>query len=141
MSPRAGLAIGLGMLLAAGGSPRGAPGADTSRAESFSGPGLAMIGTGIGPISSIAHAGDSRLFIALRTGRIRVWDERGALPPPFLNVSNLVSTSMGRGLFSVAFHPKYEKNGLFFIGYSDRAGNLTIARYRRSAADANRADP
>src|SRR6476660_5151012 len=132
--------MGLGALLAArenaaarepSGSPAG-PGPDA---------GLLMVGGGLGPITSIANSGDSRLFLTLRDGRVAVWDGKGLLPRSFLNISKRVSTAGGRGLFSVAFHPKYLTNGFFFVAYTDVAGNLAIARYKRSPANGNRADP
>jgi glucose/arabinose dehydrogenase len=135
------LAFGCGVLLAVAGVPGAAEGPAGSRAESLPDAGLLMVGSGLGSITSIANAGDSRLFITLRTGRIVVWDGRGLLPRSFLDISRRVATIGARGLFSVAFHPRYTINGLFFVGYTDTSGNLAIARYKRSATNENRADP
>jgi glucose/arabinose dehydrogenase len=141
MFERSALAVGFGVLLLAAAVPGAAQGPVGSRTEAGPDAGLLMIGSGLGSITSIANAGDSRLFITLRTGRIVVWDGRGLLPRAFLDISKRVSTVGGRGLFSVAFHPRYVTNGFFFVGYTDSSGNLAIARYKRSATNGNRADP
>ena len=134
------LAFGFAVLLAAAGVPGAAQ--DLVGAPARPGPdaGLLMIGSGLGPITSIANAGDARLFLTLRDGQIVIWDEKGLRPRAFLDISKRVSTAGGRGLFSVAFHPRYASNGFFFVGYTDVSGNLAVARYKRSATNANRAD-
>ncbi len=45
-----------------------------------------------------------------------------------------------RGLLSVAFHPRYASNGLFYVNYTDRGGDTRIERYR-VGAHRDRADP
>jgi glucose/arabinose dehydrogenase len=56
-------------------------------------------------------------------------------------VTNLVSCCGEEGLLSIAFHPRYAENGRVFVYYTNRNGDLAIARYTRSAADPNRVDP
>jgi glucose/arabinose dehydrogenase len=97
--------------------------------------------TGLQTPVSIAHAGDSRLFIVQQNGLIRVWQPPQLLQTPFLDVRSLVSTGNERGLLGLAFHPRYSENGRFFINYTDTNGNTVIAQYIRSSADPNRADP
>jgi glucose/arabinose dehydrogenase len=89
--------------------------------------------------TSITHCGDNRLFITEQAGTIRIWDGTQLLATPFLSVAG-VSSGGERGLLSVAFHPRYAVNGLFFVYYTDASGNPTIARYHVSA-DPNVADP
>jgi glucose/arabinose dehydrogenase len=95
----------------------------------------------VGPITSIANAGDTRLFLTLRSGRVVIWNGTRVLRRAFLDLSDRVSGSGPRGLLSLAFDPRYASNGLFFVAYTDKAGNLVIARYRRSGTRKNRADP
>jgi len=102
---------------------------------------LQQIVGGLQQPTSVVHAGDSRLFITQQTGRIVIYDGTRILPQPFLDVTSLISCCEERGLLSVAFHPHYRDNGLFFINYTNTAGNTVIARYRVSATDPNRADP
>jgi hypothetical protein len=43
-------------------------------------------------------------------------------------------------MLSMAFHPNYKANGLFFISYTNLDGNTVLARYRVSG-NPLRADP
>jgi glucose/arabinose dehydrogenase len=92
--------------------------------------------------TSVTHAGDDRLFLTLRDGRIVIYSNGAVLPTPFLDVRSLVDTQGEGGLLSAAFHPRYAENGFFFVNYTDSASFDTIvARYEVSAGDPNRADP
>ena len=92
------------------------------------------------PVDVVEENNDSaRLFIAEKTGRIRIVKDSTLLIKPFLNVSSLVTSSGERGLLSMAFHPQYAANGYFFIYYTNLNGSVVIARYRRSTPDS--ADP
>ena len=102
---------------------------------------LQTLATGVGPITSIAQAGDSRLFLTLQTGRIVIYARGQIQPGAFLDLTALVSSGVERGLLSVAFHPQYADNGFFFVDYTNTAGNTVIARYKVAAADPNSADP
>ena len=90
--------------------------------------------------------GSGRLFVVERPGRIRIVRDGKVDPEPFLDIVDIVESSGSeQGLLSVAFHPNYEENGSFFVGYTARegegAGNNTIARFRVSPDDADQADP
>src|SRR5688572_27611459 len=76
--------------------------------------------------TSITHAGDSRLFVTLKSGTIQVWD--GSSLRPFLDITSLVSTGEEQGLLGLAFHPSYATNGFFYVNYTNTAGNSVIAR-------------
>ena len=101
---------------------------------------LETLTTGLGAPTSITNAGDNRLFITEQSGAIRIWDGTQLLATPFLTVSPIASGGE-RGLLSVAFHPNYASNGLFYVYYTNTAGNPTIARYKRSNNNPNLADP
>jgi glucose/arabinose dehydrogenase len=99
-------------------------------------------------ITAIAHADTpgaaGRLYIALREGRVVVWDGSGILPDPLLDIRSQVSTGGESGLLGLAFHPGFAGNGLFFVHYTDSAGATRLARYRVVAGipgDPGRADP
>lgn len=98
-----------------------------------------QIASGLDSPVSITHAGDARLFITLQRGQVVIRDGAGILPEPFLDIRDLVSNGGERGLLSIAFHPRYAENGLFFVNYTNNAGHTVIARYRVST-DPNRAD-
>ena len=102
---------------------------------------LVRIATGLNQPLGITHAGDDRLFITQQTGKILIREGDRILPTPFLDVSSLISCCGERGLLSVAFDPHYRHNGRFFIYYTDRNGNIVIARYLVSSSDPNVADP
>ena len=102
---------------------------------------LQPLATGVGPITSIAQAGDARLFLTLQTGRIVIFSGGQIQPAAFLDLSSLISCCVERGLLGIAFHPQYAANHFFFVDYTNTAGNTVIARYQASAVNANAADP
>jgi glucose/arabinose dehydrogenase len=103
---------------------------------------LQPVAVGLANPVAITNAGDGsgRLFITLQAGRIVIYDGTRVLPTPFLDITPLVSSGGERGLLSVAFHPNYRTNGVFFVDYTNTDGNTVIARYSVSQ-DANIADP
>ncbi|HEV3486590.1 MAG TPA: PQQ-dependent sugar dehydrogenase, partial [Vicinamibacterales bacterium] len=101
---------------------------------------LQPIASGLESPVAITHAGDNRLFITLQRGLVMIYDGTRVLPTPFLDIRNFVrSTSSEQGLLSIAFHPRYAQNGLFYANYTDLNGDTIVARFRVSA-DPNRAD-
>ena len=73
-----------------------------------------------------AYDGTGRMFVVERVGRIKIVTKKGkVLSKPFLDLTKLtllgseVQTGfVEQGLWSVAFHPKFKKNGYFYIHYS-----------------------
>lgn len=89
----------------------------------------------------IQHAGDERLFIIEKAGRIRILQDVELVDFPFLDISDRIgSQGNEQGLLGLAFHPRYAENGLFFVNYTDKGGDTVIARYQVTA-DPNSADP
>lgn len=86
--------------------------------------------TGLSNAVALVHPpADSRLFVVQKTGAIRIVNANGTVnATPFLTVSGL-SAGSEQGLLGLAFHPNYATNGLFFINYTDTAGDTVIARY------------
>ncbi len=89
----------------------------------------------------IASAGDDRLFVVEKRGRIHVLDDAGQrLPEPFLNIQDRVRSSGNeQGLLGLAFHPDYAANGYFYLHYTRSDGDSRIARFRRDPENADRA--
>lgn len=95
----------------------------------------------------VTHAGDgsNRLFVVEQYGRIRIVNS--PIVTPFLDIRSIVRSpedsggGSEEGLLSVAFHPNYENNRLFYIYYINTSGNLVIARYTASSTNLNLADP
>ena len=92
------------------------------------------------PVFLTNPPGDARLFVVERTGRIRVFQGDVLLATPFLDLSAQVDTgNVEQGLLGLAFHPDYEATGLFYVSYTDTAGDTRVVRYAVSA-DADVAD-
>ena len=104
---------------------------------------LVTVGTFSQPIFVTAPRTDTdRLFVVERAGRIQVLD--GGVKHQFLDLTGVVSCCTGeRGLASMAFAPDYAASGRFYVQYTAQnpVGAVTIAEYRRSAADPGAADP
>ena len=91
---------------------------------------------------SLTHAGDERLFLVERGGKIRIISSPGIVEAnPFLDLSGIITAGGERGLLGLAFHPAYSENGYFFVNYTDLNGNTVIARYSVSDEDPDLADP
>jgi len=82
---------------------------------------------------AITHAGDGSgfLYVTLQPGRVLKLDPASGQVRPFLDITSRVGYGGERGLLSVAFHPRYAKNGYFFVNYTDTGGATVVARYSR----------
>ena len=100
------------------------------------------IATGISRPVALANAGDGsgRLFVVEQAGRVRVITAAGNLrATPFIDIRGRVACCGERGLLGIAFHPRYETNGRFYLSYTDADGALVVGEYRRTSSDRNRA--
>ena len=82
------------------------------------------------PVYLTAPASDPRLFVIEQPGRIRIVSDGRVLSEPFLDLTRRVGYGGERGLLGMAFHPRYARNGTFFVNYTDRNGDTRIERYR-----------
>jgi glucose/arabinose dehydrogenase len=82
-----------------------------------------------------------RLFIVEKTGAIRILRGGAVLAQPFLDISGQVSRGGEQGLLSMAFHPRYASNGLFYVNFTNTNGDTRVVRYRVSPTDPDRAAP
>ena len=87
-----------------------------------------------------ARDGSKRLFVVEQSGRIQIIQNGKVLPTPFLDISDRISSTGEQGLLSVAFPSDYARKKHFYVYYTDKTGDITVARYRLSAK-ANVADP
>lgn len=78
---------------------------------------------GLPEVTDLKHAGDDRLFAALRDGRIYVIERPGTLVlEPFLDIRDRVSRGYWEeGLLGIAFHPRFEENGQLYVYYTAKA--------------------
>ena len=87
------------------------------------------------------NAGDDRLFVVEQGGLIKILEPDDSVKT-FLDVSALILHDAERGLFSLAFHPNFASNGLFYIEYTRASdGASTVAEYHVSDSDPDVADP
>src|SRR5689334_24659376 len=70
-----------------------------------------------GPMDLQAPAGDPRLFIAERPGRIRIVQNGALLVTPFLDVSSRVYTDGEAGLLSFAFDPQFPASHFVYVHF------------------------
>lgn len=104
--------------------------------------GIQNFATGFSSLVEITHApNDPRLFAVQKGGLIRIVNTNGTVnTTPFLTVTGLSSIGE-QGLLGLAFHPNYATNGLFFINYTNTAGDTVIARYSVSSSNPDIANP
>jgi len=100
----------------------------------------------------IGHAGDDRLFVGERNGRIRVIDAAGnVLATPFLDITSKISSlNSEEGFLGMVFSPDYATSGKFYVSYTDSlksnepGGPLlfsVVEEYKVSSGNPNLADP
>jgi len=88
----------------------------------------------------LQNAGDGRLFVVEQPGRIWIVENNTRRPDPFLDVQALVNDNDNeQGLLGLAFSPDFQDSGLFFVNYTDEAGDSVVARFSVDD-DPNRAD-
>jgi glucose/arabinose dehydrogenase len=81
------------------------------------------------PVFLTAPAGDARLFVVERRGRIRVVKGGALLPTPFLDITSRVNFTGERGLLGMAFDPAYATSGRFYVYYVDAASDLRLEAF------------
>ena len=104
---------------------------------------LTAFASGFSEAVDIANAGDSRLFIVERAGRIRIVDSSGVVMPGyFLDIHNEVESGYGeQGLLGLAFDPDYATTGYFYCYYTQKiTDSLRIVRFSVSATNPDSAD-
>ncbi len=100
-----------------------------------------------GPVD-ITHAGDARLFVVERAGRIRIIGPDGELEAtPFLDIEDRVHRKHSeQGLLGLVFHPHYAVSdaagyGTFYVNYTaEPSGDTRISRFSVTA-DPDIAEP
>jgi glucose/arabinose dehydrogenase len=104
---------------------------------------LQVFASGLDQPTDISHAGDERLFVVEKDGRIQILSANGSLATqPFLDINGRVGSSASeRGLLGLAFHPDYASNGYFYVNYTNNSGDTHISRFQVTPGDANQADP
>jgi glucose/arabinose dehydrogenase len=91
---------------------------------------LQTVATGLADPVHVAFAPGSpgRTYVVELRGRVRVL-ERGRLRP-VLDIRSRVARRGLRGLYSVAFHPRFATNRRLYVQYAGSDGALWVAEYR-----------
>ena len=87
---------------------------------------LAVIADGLAePVALSQPAGDDRLFVAERAGRILIL-QKGAEPIVFADLSDRVATGdREQGLLGIAFHPRFMEKERIYVNYTGREDGAT----------------
>ncbi len=82
----------------------------------------------------------TRLFVVERAGRVQLLE--GGVATTFLDIRDRVSSAgYEEGLVGFTPAPDYNSSGRVFVFYSDKAGDIQVDEYRRTAQNPDRADP
>ena len=113
-------------------------GASASAAVSYASSTLSLALTrvvaGLGnPTFLTAQAGDSRLFVTERPGRVRIIENGSTRDIPYLDIGARVSTDGEGGLLSLAFDPQFGRNGYLYVYYTDLQRNIVVERFSAGA--------
>ena len=76
----------------------------------------------------------NRLYAVEQAGVIRVLVRGKLQAKPFLDIRSKVLSGGERGLLCVAFHPRFAKNRLFYVDYTDLHGDTRVVEYRANRA-------
>ena len=93
------------------------------------------------PLGMAFAPGDpaKRLFIAEKTGAIRVLKDGKVLAEPYLDLKARVSKGSEQGLLGLAFHGQFTKNGRLFVNFTDKGGDTRIVEITVASPAADRA--
>tara|TARA_Y100001934_G_scaffold178884_1_gene211640 strand:+ start:2947 stop:4146 length:1200 start_codon:yes stop_codon:yes gene_type:complete len=75
----------------------------------------------------------NRLFVVNQKGMIYIIKNNITIDNPFLDISDRVHGSLTpgseEGLLGLAFHPKYQYNGYFFVNYVNKNDSTIVSRF------------
>ncbi len=95
---------------------------------------LVKVASGFERPTFVTHAGDGsgRLFVVEKVGTIRTIVGGAANQQPFLDITAMVeSDGNEQGLLGLAFHPRFETNGRFFVAFTAaRTGANTVMEFQ-----------
>jgi glucose/arabinose dehydrogenase len=125
-------AVGWGGSDAAGGSASTASGSRLQAGRVS----LIRVGSFKVPVYVTAPPKDPSLVMVVeRGGRIRVVRDGVVRRRPFLDIRRRVRSANEQGLLSMAFAPDYAHSGLFYVYFTDRAGDQRVVEFRRRSPE------
>jgi glucose/arabinose dehydrogenase len=91
-----------------------------------------VVARGLGPLTHLAAPASEpgRLYVVEQDGVIRVLVSGKLQSRPFLDIRSRVTSGGEQGLLSVAFHPNFAKNRLFYVDYTDVNGDTCIVQFK-----------
>jgi glucose/arabinose dehydrogenase len=93
------------------------------------------------PVNVTGRRGDPRLYVVEQEGRIRIV-RNGRVTGTLLDISSRVQCCGEQGLLSVAFHPRFARDGRYFVYYTAPSNRVVEYRGRRAVRTLlNVADP
>ncbi len=90
------------------------------------------------PVFLTAPAGDSRLFIVEKAGRIQLLDN--GVVSTYLDLSSQVNSVGERGLLGLAFDPDFGNNHRLYVNYIDAGFNTMVSVFTAPSAGAASVD-
>jgi glucose/arabinose dehydrogenase len=104
---------------------------------------LEPVASGLGtPVFLTSPPNDSRLFIVVKTGAIRIVKNGSLLATPFVNLSGLIgSPDFEQGILCLLFDKNYGITGKFYVSYTDASNDVHVARFHVNAGNPDLADP
>jgi glucose/arabinose dehydrogenase len=75
-----------------------------------------------------------RLYVVEQDGVIRVLVSGRLQRRPFLDIRSRVTSGGEQGLLSVAFHPNFARNRLFYVDYTDTNGDTRVVQFKTNKA-------
>jgi PKD repeat protein len=101
-----------------------------------------VVASGLPYAVGIAFAPDGRMFIALKDGVVRVYQNGALLPTPFIDISAQTATAVDRGLLGITLHPDFPNTPYVYLlytwnppGYPNEEVGSRAARLIRVEAD------
>ncbi|NEU68138.1 PQQ-dependent sugar dehydrogenase [Spirosoma agri] len=91
-----------------------------------------------------ANDGSNRVFVVEQEGRIKVFENNtnATSAQTYLDIRKNVGYGGEMGLLGLAFHPKFNENGFFFVNYTKNNPRETVvSRFKASSTDASQVDP
>ena len=93
------------------------------------------------PVAFVQDPSDpANQYVVEQGGRVRVVRNGSLLPTDFLDVTTQITSGGERGLLGLAFAPDYATSGRVFVYFTNPAGDLVVARVKRSTTTPLTAD-
>ena len=116
-------------------APPAKPRGHAPPAKAGGGVALHQIGRFDEPIDVVAAPGVRRRSTS-SSGPAAWWSCGGITAGRFLDIASRTTTGGERGLLSIAFSPRFQRDHLVYAYYTNNAGNIEVDSFRASARGA-----